>query len=203
MVTTEADVREFPLPLKKSTGLRVLVVDDEPLIRWSLAETLTDCGLDVVEAGDGREALQALNDAPRPFDVVMLDYRLPDSNNLDLLSLIRTRSSRSQVVLMTAYGTPEMAEHAVQLGAYCVVHKPLDMQDMVDLVSRAHRSRMGTSVPVLASDARDGSPSSPPCTQCESSATEPIVYMQRHTVDATPWYHCEECGHVFAARDGE
>jgi two-component system, NtrC family, response regulator AtoC len=138
---TEAGVRDIPLMSKNSTGLRVLVVDDEPLIRWSLAETLTDGGCDVVEAGDGQEALQVLKDTPRPVDVVMLDYRLPDSNNLDLLTLIRARSPGSRIVMMTAYGTPEVAEQAVRLGAYCVVSKPLDMQDVPKLVERAHGSR--------------------------------------------------------------
>ena len=56
---------------------------------------------------------------------------------------------------------------------------------------------METNTPVRASDAREGSPSSPPCIRCASSETEPVVTMRRHTVDADPWYHCEECGHVF------
>jgi hypothetical protein len=62
---------------------------------------------------------------------------------------------------------------------------------------------MGTPTPVLATDARYGSPSTPPCSKCASPDTEPVVTMQRHTVDADPWYRCEECGHTFAARDGE
>ena len=56
---------------------------------------------------------------------------------------------------------------------------------------------MQTNTLVLGSDAREGSPSSPPCAQCASAETEPVITMQRHTVDADPWYHCEECGHVF------
>ena len=67
--------------VKKSPRLRVLVVDDEPLIRWSLSETLEQSGHAVVEAGDAEGALRALS-AGRPFDVVLLDYRLPDSNDL-------------------------------------------------------------------------------------------------------------------------
>ncbi len=129
--------------LKKSPNVRVLIVDDEPLIRWSLAETLTDRGYGVLEAGDGQGAVEALKDTPRPVDVIMLDYRLPDSSNLQLLSTIRTLSPGSQVVLMTAYGTPEVAAEALRLGAYCVVNKPLEMQDVADLVSRAHGSRNG------------------------------------------------------------
>lgn len=129
--------------LKKSPNVRVLIVDDEPLIRWALGETLADRGYGVLEAGDGRGAVRVLGESPLPVEVVLLDYRLPDSNNLQLLSTIRTLSPQSQVVLMTAYGTPEVAAEALRLGAFCVVNKPLEMQDVADLVSRAHGSRSG------------------------------------------------------------
>ncbi|HMB82345.1 MAG TPA: hypothetical protein VKI43_19850 [Vicinamibacterales bacterium] len=57
---------------------------------------------------------------------------------------------------------------------------------------------MGTNTPVEADDnTRQDSRSSPACTHCASSSTEPVVTMQRYTVDADPWYHCEDCGHVF------
>ena len=67
---------------KNSPRLRVLVVDDEPLIRWSLGETLEQSGHAVVEAGDAESAFRAVS-AGGPFDVVLLDYRLPDSNDLN------------------------------------------------------------------------------------------------------------------------
>ena len=94
----------------------------------------------MLEAGDGRGAVEALTHSSHPVDVVMLDYRLPDSNALTLLATIRTVSPLSRVVLMTAFGTPEVATEALRLGAVCVVHKPLDMGDVADLVSRAHNS---------------------------------------------------------------
>jgi DNA-binding NtrC family response regulator len=139
----EAGPRDFPPMLKKSPNVRVLIVDDEPLVRWSLSETLLDHGYGVLQAGDGRGAVEALEgstDTSSLVDVIMLDYRLPDSNNLQLLATIRAMSPRSQVVLMTAYGTPELAAEALRLGAFCVVNKPLEMQEVADLVSRAHRS---------------------------------------------------------------
>ena len=126
--------------LKKSPAVSVLIVDDEPLIRWSLAETLTDQGYGVLEAADGQAAVEALKDTPRPVDVVLLDYRLPDSNNLQLLMTIRAMSPRSRVVLMTAYGTPEVAAEALRLGAVCVITKPIEMQEVATLVARAHGS---------------------------------------------------------------
>lgn len=121
---------DFPKTAKKSPALSVLVVDDEPLIRWSLAETLSDAGHRIVEAGDGREAVQAVMTAPRPFDVVLLDFRLPDSNDLSLLSRLRRLVPHARIILMTAFGTAEMTKGALDLGAYDVVAKPFEMADV-------------------------------------------------------------------------
>lgn len=140
---SETRLRDFPPMPKKSPDVRVLIVDDEPLIRWALAETLTDEGYGVLEAADGRRAVEVLKDTPQPVDVIMLDYRLPDSNNLQLLSTIRALSPCTRVVLMTAYGTPEVTAEALRLGAVCVVSKPLEMRDVADLVSRANGSSPG------------------------------------------------------------
>lgn len=126
---------------KKSPALRVLVVDDEPLIRWSLAETLNDCGYQVVETGDARSAQSAVRDASREFDVVLLDYRLPDSEDLAVLASIRKASPHAQIILMTAFGTPEVVRGALDLGAYRVVSKPFEMHDLADLVAQAGADR--------------------------------------------------------------
>ena len=118
----------------------ILVVDDEPLIRWSLTETLLDLGYDVSEAVNGQTALQVLT-AQAPFHVALLDYRLPDSNDLKLLAAVRRMSPWTQVILMTAFGTPDVISSAQQLGVYRVVHKPFEMNDISDLVRQAHASR--------------------------------------------------------------
>jgi len=127
-----------PQMAEKSPTLQVLVVDDESLIRWSLAEVLADAGCQVEEAGDGASAMSLLADGRR-FDVVLLDYRLPDSNDLHLLETIRNLSPRSTVIMMTAFGTAEMVEGALRLGAYRVVPKPFDVHDMARLVAEAPR----------------------------------------------------------------
>src|SRR5579863_8817105 len=129
----------IPTAMNKSPNLRVLVVDDEALIRWSLVETLSDAGVSVAEASDGQSALRTLTDGG-PFDVIVLDYRLPDSNDLNLLATIRRLSPRTAVVMMTAFGTPEVSSGALELGAYRVVAKPFDMHLMADLVLEAHGS---------------------------------------------------------------
>jgi DNA-binding NtrC family response regulator len=125
---------------KKSGSLDVLVVDDELLIRWSLSETLAAAGHMVTEAVDSRSALQALEDAPRPPDVVLLDYRLPDSNDLGLLAAIRRIAPGAQVIMMTAFGTPEIERGALELGAYRVIPKPFEVDEILSLVLEAHAS---------------------------------------------------------------
>jgi DNA-binding NtrC family response regulator len=113
--------------------LRVLVVDDEPLIRWSITETLGAGGHDVTEAPDAASALRALADGPDP-DLVLLDFRLPDSNDLGLLAEIRRVAPSTPVIMMTAFGTPDVAAGALKLGASRVLNKPFNMHDLEDLV---------------------------------------------------------------------
>lgn len=119
-------------------ALRVLIVDDEPLIRWSLAETLAERGHIVTEAGDAAETRLAIGKGSDCPDVVLLDFRLPDSNDLGLLRSIRRDAPHTQVILMTAHGTPEMTRDALALGAYRVVSKPFAVQELAALVSEAH-----------------------------------------------------------------
>jgi DNA-binding NtrC family response regulator len=132
------ETRNFPRPAAKNpAALRILVVDDEPLIRWSVSETLVERGYRVVETGDANGARTAVGD-DEPFDVVLLDYRLPDSNDLSLLASIRNANPAAQVILMTAFGRPEMVRAALDLGAYRVINKPFEMQVIADLVAQAH-----------------------------------------------------------------
>lgn len=123
--------------IKTSDGLRVLVVDDEALIRWSVTEKLAEAGLHVVEASDGGQTMRALADVSNPPDVVLLDFRLPDSNDLTLLTNVRKMAPKAAVILMTAFGTPEVFERAIALGAYCVLSKPFDVTTLPDLVRKA------------------------------------------------------------------
>jgi DNA-binding NtrC family response regulator len=120
--------------------LRVLVVEDEALLRWSLAEILRRSGHTVIEAASARSAREAMRSTLPPIDVVFLDYRLPDSTDLGLLEEIRHRTPRSAVVMMTAYGTPEFVHDALGCGAHCVLTKPFDMHDVEALAQHAYRA---------------------------------------------------------------
>jgi DNA-binding NtrC family response regulator len=122
---------------ENSRSLRVLVIDDELLIRWSIAETLAHAGHTVIEAEDGASAITALKKGAEAIDAVVLDYRLPDSNDLTLLATVRRLAPDSTVVLMTAFGTPDVVNGALDLGAYRVLHKPFEMHDLQLLLQEA------------------------------------------------------------------
>jgi DNA-binding NtrC family response regulator len=123
------------------TPRHVLVVEDELLIRWSIAETLANAGCLVTEAPDGATALRVLSEADGSIDVVVLDYRLPDSNDLTLLRRIRQLSPHSAVLMMTAFGSPEIIKQALGLGVSRVIQKPFEMDDLEALIVEASASR--------------------------------------------------------------
>jgi two-component system response regulator AtoC len=125
---------------RNDSRLRVLVVEDELLIRWAIRETLTDAGHSVVEAESAANAVRALANSVEPIDVVVLDYRLPDSSDLALLAAIRRLSPRTAVVLMTAYGTADVAKRALDLGAHQIMNKPFDLRDLEPSLLRAAHS---------------------------------------------------------------
>ena len=125
---------------KKSAPPTVLVVDDEALIRWSLAETLGDRGYLVTEATNGREAVAAIQHAGTPFDVVLLDYRLPDSADLRLLGTVKRLAPGSQVIMVTAHHSPELAQGATALGAFRVISKPFEMESLAAVVDLAREA---------------------------------------------------------------
>jgi DNA-binding NtrC family response regulator len=120
----------------------VLIVDDEPLIRWSMAEILKQKGYTVVEAASASAARAVMSERPFAIDVVLLDYQLPDSNDLKLLEEVRRRVPRSAVILMMSYGTPEVAQSAMKLGAHRVIVKPFDMNEVEALVRAAYQTRL-------------------------------------------------------------
>jgi len=111
----------------------ILIVEDEKLIRWSLVERLGREGYHVQDVDRGEDARAALVDSD--FDLVILDYRLPDTDGLTLLEEIRATLPDLPVILITAFSSVEGAVRAMKLGAFDYINKPFDMEELV-LVSQ-------------------------------------------------------------------
>ncbi len=114
---------------------RILIVDDEDLIRWSLQQKLTNWGYHPLEAADGTTAIE-LAEAESP-DVILLDVQLPDKNGLEVLRAVRETNPRVVVIIMTAYGVLEDAVAALRLGAYDFVSKPLNFEELRSTIQNA------------------------------------------------------------------
>ncbi|MEY4095027.1 MAG: sporulation initiation phosphotransferase [Acidobacteriota bacterium] len=112
---------------REDFGTHVLVVDDEPLIRWSVAESLSELGFDVEQAGDAASALRLVTNAGRPFRTVVLDLRLPDMCDLSLLGTLRQLLPDARLILMTAFGAGDVLAEAESLGA-TVLNKPFELE---------------------------------------------------------------------------
>jgi DNA-binding NtrC family response regulator len=114
---------------------RILVVDDEDLIRWSLQQKLSTWGYRPLEASNAETAI-ALVESESP-DLVLLDVHLPDKNGLEVLKAIKEWNPRAAVIIMTAYGVLEDAVAALRLGAYDFVSKPLNFEELRATIANA------------------------------------------------------------------
>jgi two-component system, NtrC family, response regulator AtoC len=114
---------------------KILVIDDEKLIRWTLEQHLVKEGYDVVTADSAEKGLVIINEeAP---DLILLDNRLPEMTGLELLEQLHVPERALMVIMITAYGLVETAVKAMKLGAYDYISKPFNLEEITFVIRKA------------------------------------------------------------------
>ena len=113
---------------------RILVVDDQEMMRDSLAATLARDGHEVTAAGEAAIAISKLNASK--FDLLISDLKMPKMTGIELLAEVKKLRPDMPVVLMTAFATVQTAVEAMKLGAYDYIQKPFDGEEIKLLVDR-------------------------------------------------------------------
>ena len=121
--------------VEKHEGVRILIIDDEPVIRDLLFDVLSRKGYEVDTASDGAMGLEKADVAR--YGVVFTDIRMPGMNGVEVYKRLKTISPASKVIVMTGYGLEEMIQEALDLGAFADVKKPFDLELIYGLVERA------------------------------------------------------------------
>lgn len=111
---------------------RILIVEDEAVLRKHLGRLFVREGYEVVSAGSRAEAIERL--AADHFDAVLLDVKLPDGDGLEVLAAIAPHRRPGRTMVMTAFSTPENEARAQDLKVDCLLRKPLDLNQVVSAV---------------------------------------------------------------------
>ena len=116
-------------------GVKVLVIDDEAIVRVSCERVLQPEGYEVVATSRGDEAIELME--REKFDIVLTDLKMPDMDGLEVLKIIKKRWPDVQVIIITGYGTISTAVQAIKLGAYEYIEKPFTPEDILRVVKSA------------------------------------------------------------------
>jgi two-component system response regulator AtoC len=114
---------------------KILIADDEKNMRWILAKNLKEEGFEVVEAADGAEAFELFLD--KDPEMVILDYRMPGIDGMEVLKRIKTLNDKIPVIMITAHGSTDAAVEAMKLGAMDYISKPFDIEELKITIFKA------------------------------------------------------------------
>ena len=153
----------------------ILVVDDEEKIRQTLRGVLTDEGFEVLEASDGRRALELLeHTVPR---LAIVDVWMPEVDGIELLARMRTQVPGVPIIVISGHGTIETAVRVIRLGAFDFLEKPFQLDALLHMVDRAlgDEERRDTTVTLPAPDGDVGSKAAPPRRVPERTIARSVV----------------------------
>lgn len=111
---------------------KILVIDDEPIVRTSCQRTLAPEGYDVTLTASGKEGLEMLE--KETFGLVLLDLKMPDMDGIEVLDNIKKRWPDTKVVMVTGYSTVDTAVQALRFGAFNFIEKPFTPDTLLKAV---------------------------------------------------------------------
>jgi len=114
---------------------KILVIDDEPIVRTSCIRLLGPEGYEVKSASSGKEALELLEN--EPFNLVLLDLKMPDMDGIEVLKKIKDTWPDTKVVMITGYSTVETAVKTLKLGAFSYLEKPFTPDTLLETAREA------------------------------------------------------------------
>ncbi|MDD4803224.1 MAG: response regulator [Syntrophomonas sp.] len=114
---------------------RMLIVDDQRGVRRLLEELFKKEGWDVQCAGDGREAIEKVENLMPDLDLILMDLKMPNVNGLEATRIITEKKS-PPIIMMTAYGEIEVIQQALDAGATKCISKPFDIMALRDMVNK-------------------------------------------------------------------
>lgn len=114
---------------------KILIIDDELLIRQGLAKAIRDKGIEVKTVNTGSDALLAISSCF--FDLCFLDIRLPDANGLDIMKKIKDISPDTKIIIMTACDIYNEIKDSLEKSAYMFVEKPFDLLQIKEIAKDA------------------------------------------------------------------
>jgi two-component system phosphate regulon sensor histidine kinase PhoR len=120
---------------------KILVIDDEAIVRTSCERALDTEGYEIKMASSGREGLNFLEN--EPFGLVLLDLKMPDIDGIEVLNEINKKWPDTKVIMITGYSTVETAVQALRLGAYNFIEKPFTPDTLITSVKEAFESSGG------------------------------------------------------------
>jgi DNA-binding NtrC family response regulator len=119
---------------------KILLVDDEERFRTTLAKMLKAQGLEVTALGSGREALAELE--KQPYDVMVLDMRMPEMDGIAALTEIKKIAPQTEVIILTGHASMDAAVEAMRLGGYDYLLKPCPVEDLLAKIESAYERKM-------------------------------------------------------------
>ncbi len=129
---------EVVVPAEEGPRVRILIVEDSSLVQRMYGLAFPKRTHELVPAANGLEALQTLDASEEPFDLILLDLRMPDMNGVEFLAALRRRSAAPPPVVLTTAepANSPLVHEARSLGAAAVVHKPWKPQDLQAVVQQ-------------------------------------------------------------------